>query len=365
MANTARIRELIHPAAARAERLVDGLRHKLLPHRGPVHIHPYVGHGNAEFIVVRGRVLADPPLDVDAPDGPAWRRALEVFNRFESDEVPGVEVEIEIDGEKATAVTDDEGYYEARLPTGSGGGLWRHGTATARGATAEVAAVVPDAAPGDLLVISDIDDTVLETGAQRFWQMARATIFGTFRTRSHVAGMAELYRGLVYGPTGDTENPVFYVSSSPWNLHDFLTAFIDHRGLPRGPLFLRDLGIDESVFIKSGHGDHKGAAIDEILDTHPARRAILVGDTGQHDPEIYTGVARARPDRIAAIYLRDVADPERDAEVDELARGIGDLGTEVVRAEDPRAFAAHARDAGFLAWGDRQSVDRAVGRAGR
>jgi phosphatidate phosphatase APP1 len=35
-------------------------------------------------------------------------------------------------------------------------------------------------------------------------------------------------------------------------------------------------------------------------------RWTLVGDTGEHDPALYEEFARARPDRVRAVLLRDV-----------------------------------------------------------
>lgn len=354
-------KRIAHPAARHAERALDAARRRFVPRSRELHIHPYIGHGTSEEIVLRGRVLQDPPLDVSVPDGGLWRRALDTFDRFESDEVPGVEVTVEVDGERLTVTTDEEGYYEARLPAAGGDGPWRRGTASTAGCEVPVEAIVPDAVPDSVLVISDIDDTVLETGAQRFVQMARATIFGTFRTRTPVPAMGRFYQGLVRGSAGDRANPVFYVSSSPWNLYDILLAFLDFRGLPRGPLFLRDLGIDESTFISSGHETHKRAAIDEILDTHQGHRAILVGDTGQHDPEIYAAVAREQPGRIAAIYLRDVAGARRDAEVDAIAAALSAEGVPVVRALDAEAFADHALAVDLISQEDRAAVRRELG----
>ncbi len=352
-------KRLAHAAALRAERALDAARRRLPARPTDLHIHPYIGHGNAESVVLRGRVLADPPPDPDAPDGHAVRRAWRTFRRFASRELPGVELTVSLDGDRVTVVTDQEGYYEARLPA-TPGGVRRFGTASSAGHSVEVEAVVPDAATGSVLVVSDIDDTVLETGAQRAWDVARATIFGTYRTRTPVPAMAEFYRGLVRGPDGEMENTTFYVSSSPWNLYDFLATFLEFRGLPHGPLFLRDLGIDKSRFIASGHATHKRAAIDEILTMHAAHRALLVGDTGQRDPEIYAEVAREQPERIAAIYLRDVAGAERDAEVNEIGRELAGIGVPLVRSRSAVAFAEHALTLGLIAPDDAAAVARAV-----
>ena len=91
----------------------------------------------------------------------------------------------------------------------------------------------PDARFG---IVSDVDDTVLQTGVQRLGQMLRQTFTGSALTRTSFPGAPELYRDLA-----GAANPVFYVSSSPWNLHAFLIAFLRHQRLPLGPVLLRDL----------------------------------------------------------------------------------------------------------------------------
>lgn len=117
----------------------------------------------------------------------------------------------------------------------------------------------------DLLVISDIDDTVLETGAQRLLDMIRVTATNSALTRTAFPGVPELYRAMEAWPDGPSR-PFFHVSSSPWNLDGFLRGFLTHREIPLGPL-LRDLGIDES---KLGRPDRHGGGR-----THRGSRHVM------------------------------------------------------------------------------------------
>ncbi len=109
------------------------------------------------------------------------------------------------------------------------------------------------------------------------------------------AGAPELYRALAAGPGSTADNPLFYVSSTPWPLHDFLTGFLAHRDFPLGPLLLRDVPVRSA---DRSHHAHKRAHIEEILRVHPGLGFVLLGDSGQHDPEIYAGVVRDHPGRI-------------------------------------------------------------------
>jgi phosphatidate phosphatase APP1 len=102
--------------------------------------------------------------------------------------------------------------------------------------------------------------------------------------------------------------PVFYVSSSPWNLYSFLADIFERNGMVRGPMFLRDLGLSQTKFITDGHGSHKGGSIELLLRAHPGMRVVLLGDTGQEDAKIYGGIAKNHPGRVAAVILRQTAD---------------------------------------------------------
>ena len=56
---------------------------------------------------------------------------------------------------------------------------------------------------------------------------------------------------------------------------------------------------------------HKLGVIERLLAEFPQRRFLLVGDSGEADPEIYAQVFRAHPQRIDGIVIRDVTDENR------------------------------------------------------
>ncbi len=162
-------------------------------------------------------------------------------------------------------------------------------------------------------------------------------------------GVAAFYRALAYGTSSTMDNPVFYVSSSPWNLYDLLTEFFDVQGLPVGPLFLRDLGLDETKLLKSAHADHKLAAIEDLVTTHASLPFVLMGDSGQHDPEIYAEAVERFPGRIRAVFLRDVSDDHRDASVRACTARMEAQGVDVAYFEDSLSAARYAAARGLIA----------------
>src|SRR5687767_2245898 len=130
-------------------------------------------------------------------------------------------------------------------------------------------AFYPRRAP-DQLIISDIDDTVLQSRVTNFLRAAQTLAFGNARTRLPFPGVAAFYDALQRGPVGTGDNPLFYVSSSPWNLYDVITEFLDIQGVPKGPVMLRDLDIGFRAGGSGHHHEHKGANIRRILETYPA-----------------------------------------------------------------------------------------------
>lgn len=198
-------------------------------------------------------------------------------------------------------------------------------------------------------VVSDLDDTVIRTGATSLLTVARLTLLENAFTRLPFEGVAAFYRALERGTADREHNPFFYVSSSPWNLYDLLTDFLAFRGVPAGPLFLRDLGLGPSGFVGfGGHHHHKLGRIEEVFELHENLPFVLVGDSGQRDPEIYREVVVRHPDRIRAVYIRDVTGEVRGREVAAIVREVISRGVDMAVIPDSVTAAEHAAALGLV-----------------
>lgn len=340
------------------ERGVDAAKSRLRE-AGARQVVSYRGFGNAAEVFASGRVLSNPPAaPIDAADA-WWQNLVATFRHLESDEVAGARLRLRIGGTEREAVTDEEGFYRTWLspaPPLPAGGLWHpidievveplHPDAQ-RVRAAGLVLVPP--ATARFGVISDLDDTVIRTDATRLLPMLRRTLLQNARTRLPFAGVAEFYGGLHLGDDGAEANPVFYVSSSPWNLYGVLTEFLDYQTIPLGPLMLRDWGISSSGMLPRGHGQHKTGAIRQILDCYPSLPFILIGDSGQEDPEIYRDIVHQYRGRILAVYIRNVTtDPARARAIGELAEEVRDAGSELLLSDDTLAAARHAAERGWV-----------------
>jgi phosphatidate phosphatase APP1 len=193
-------------------------------------------------------------------------------------------------------------------------------------------------------VISDIDDTVVQTGATDLLRMARTVFLGNARTRLPFPGVAAFYRALSCGIHTEDTNPLFFVSSSPWNMYDLFEQFFQIEKIPHGHvLFLRDWGISETELLPIRHTGFKTNKICQIMDFYPELPFILIGDSGQEDPEIYSQVVKQYPHRIPAVYIRNVSQSlPRTREVETLAQEILAAGSTLILAENTLPMAEHA-----------------------
>lgn len=346
--------------SARLERVVDrvvwGLRRRF-GRLGPLQIVTYRSFGTAARSVVRGRVLEASALERSLPADSTFRSVRRMLRRFFSHELPEASVRAELGGRTVVGTTDDEGYFDLPVttPDVSAPGDWK--SAEVQVVDAKVRGLVPVRATAEILIpgaeaelgiISDIDDTVLQTHVTQKLKMIWVTLSGSAYTRMPFEGTSELYHALARGRSGHGQNPVFYVSKSPWNLYDFLIDFFDYHELPRGPLLLRDIGLREAPPI-----DHKSAAVRELLETYPALPFVLIGDSGERDPEIYLETAARYPGRISAIYIRDLGGKNRKDTASGRARTLSERarahGTELLWIEHASQALAHARAHGLAA----------------
>lgn len=322
-----------------------------------VTIMPYQGFGSETELFFLGRVLNDRGIGTSQLEDSRWRNFKKMYKRFMTWKIPHVRVEASVGGVSASATTDEEGYYEFRMALPqpiSGPNPWHEVRLELMDEV--VKNLKPPVVYGQVFVpsqqveygvISDIDDTMVPTGATRLWAMLKTTFLGNAHTRIPFPGVAAFYQALSKGLVGRENNPFFYVSSSPWNLYDFLWELMNVHHLPQGPLMLRDIGLSREHFLTGSHTAHKRVQIERIFNIIRDIPFILIGDSGQHDAEIYLQVIKDFPGRVKMVYIRDV-DPGSHERVMNTARAIEGLGVEMMLITNTLEAAHHAVSKGWI-----------------
>lgn len=356
--------QLIKQAALVAEEGIDVLKNKVqetLDKFSDVQVVVYRGFGSAEKTFIKGRVLKTKKITLPTEQDSTFINMLNMYKRLESDAIPQAVVEIKFQGVPNIVVTDNDGYFDLELePQNKLQVLPRTDSFEVRlqaspvgqfqvGELLETGKILVPPDNADFGIISDIDDTIIETAATDFVKMFTNTFTKNVFTRVPFDGVRAFYRALQQGKNGNNHNPMFYVSSSPWNLYDFLAHLIDVHDLPEGVFCLRDYSIDKKDKLNvSAHGEHKINEIAKILDTYPNLPFILIGDSGQQDAPSYRKIAEMYPNRILAIYIRDIKDPARLRFIDEVFKDFYGGSTQVLFMQETIEAARHAAMNGWI-----------------
>ena len=329
-----------------------------------VQLVPYRSWVTPSKAVVLGRaVLADVGLEQQLDRVP---RVLRVAHeRFWTLGAQPVTVRVRWEGQVATLESDSGGFIDAAFPLSGAppvastraelvladaasisspgsSSVSRVGVGSA--VPVEVFGLKPGAAFG---VISDIDDTVLETELTNPWKRFLQLIYSQQPMRLPFDGIAALYQAFA-----QSNNPVFYVSNAPWNLYEHVVELLDHHDIPRGPVLLRDSRLTERLVRDPESGQvlvHKQRALRRIVEEHPGLPFVLLGDSSRRDPLRYVEIAEAYPGQVAAIYIRRVHGLlARRGSLDDLVGRAERAGVELVIADDTVTMAKHARSRGFV-----------------
>jgi len=313
--------------------------------RDGIVLQPYRGYGSTERIFVIGRAFWQ-----QTDKGPGESEFRDLARRIRRRAVRGARIRARFYGAETVVETDRDGYFRVEMAPGGPvprDRLWhRLELAMVEPQPLEASADVyipPDDAR--FVVVSDIDDTVMVTGVVNKAGMLWRLFVQDADDRTVFPGVSHLYRALHGGRSGAEGNPMLYVSRAPWGLYDVLETFFQRHEIPVGPiLFLREWGVTWRHPLPRRATDHKQILIDAMMALYDRLPFVLIGDSGQHDPEVYARIVERNPGRVIAVYIRDVAaaGPERAAEVAALAAALKGDGAHLVLAADSRAMAEDA-----------------------
>ncbi len=329
---------------------------------GTPKILPYRGFGDIKSIHIRGMVIEDKGLTKPADRHKVWHNILAMIKRFSSDEIPGVRVKADFMGLSQVTETDENGFFSFHFNIREKSGTlsskdWHpvsfhlideivedQPEVTAKG---EVMIVTPEK---KRIIVSDIDDTILISHSTQTLKKLRLMLFKNALTRTPFEGVTSLYRALERGRYKNELHPFFYVSSSEWNLYDLLENFFDHNNIPKGVFMLRKMEVSIYKFWKSGRGnhEHKYEKIKFLLEFFKEQKFILIGDSGQKDPQIYTRLANEFPGRIETIYIRKIRSKVFFQNIEQLNSHLEKVKTSYLQADNTFDVARHALSMGYV-----------------
>lgn len=268
----------------------------------------YTGYGTAGSIRVLGRVVLVPRWSSSqlgrATEEFVKRRG---FRNFFTAACVRAKVTIEVGGREHRVSTDRGGYIDHRIRRHDLAPGWQTialRTDTSEPAVERIHVVADDTTFG---IISDVDDTVISTWLPRPMIAAWNSFIRDESARQAVPGMARMYHELLAEHPGA---PLVYLSTGAWNTHGFLNRFLTRHNFPPGPMLLTDWGPTNTGWFRSGMA-HKKDSLLLLTRDFPNVSWVLVGDDGQHDPEIYGEFARLAPERVRAIAIRQLTPTEQ------------------------------------------------------
>jgi phosphatidate phosphatase APP1 len=320
--------------------------------RDGVVVQPYRGYGSLERIFVIGRVFwqrTDRPDDDDA-------ELRAIVRRIRRRAVRGARLKARFYGAETEVETDRDGYFRVELAPSAPvrrDTLW-HRLELRLVSPAEIETSAEVYIPPErsrIVVVSDIDDTVMHTGVANKAAMLWRLFVQDAESRTVFPGVSHLYRALHAGASGDEGNAMLYVSRAPWGVYEMLEEFFRRHDIPVGPImFLREWGISWKHPLPRRAEDHKEVLIEAMMGLYDKMPFVLIGDSGQHDPEVYRRVVERFGERVRAVYIREVTarGPDRAAEVAAIAEALRRTGGHLVLAPDSRAIAEDAARLGLI-----------------
>lgn len=313
----------------------------------------YHGYGRDGQLQVFGHVFALAARERKHYSRNFFRNMWALIRLFIVKPVEGAAVHLVWQGQRVETNTADDGFFhfewEPDHPTDAG---WHEVTVTytrSGAVMAEGTGVLYIPYRTQYGFISDIDDTFLISHSSQLFKRLYVLFTSNARTRRPFEGVAHHYALLsLAGTTADVPNPFFYVSSSEWNLYNYIKEFCRTYKLPEG-VFLLSQVKRVSQLLKTGQGKHatKFARVSRVLENYPGRHFILLGDDTQQDPYIYLTVAKHFPKRIVCVYLRQVLKRPKAA-VTAVVEEMRALGVECCYFRHSEDAIAHSRKMGIL-----------------
>lgn len=313
----------------------------------------YRGYVNDQELVVFGHVFKSWAPDKYEIDRRGYRHAKSVYKMFTISPIKNATVQLNFRDLEVVTKTTDDGYFRFNLPYNkfleSG---WHEYSVSCK--IGEIGVIergeLLKPFKGKLGIISDIDDTFLISHTENFLKKLYVILTQNIDNREVFDDVVPHYRALSRaGQEKGQFNSFFYVSSSEWNLYEFILQFARKHELPKAVIKLKSIktGLGDFLFTGRGGHDHKFIKIKDIISFYPHLQYVLMGDDSQQDPHLYERVTKMFPMNIRAIYIRQTSRKQKE-KVQKVLENIEDLGVATCYFSDSGKAIAHSKKIGIV-----------------
>ena len=321
----------------------------------------YHGYGSKNELLLFGHVFDLSPLPRKRYRKNFWTNTLALLRSFMVEPVAGATVSLQVGGDVVSATTASDGFFRLDwvTPDDLRPGLHKvevqlkENDAIDAKVMARTKGFVVIPFENQYAIVSDIDDTFLVSHSSTFFRKLYVLFTKNAHSRKPFDGVVRHYKLLAKAhTTKEAPNPFFYVSSSEWNLYDFIKEFIRKNELPEGVFLLSQVKRIKEVF-KTGANKHatKFMRIARILEAYPTQKFVLLGDDSQMDPVIYSSIVEHFPNRVFCVYLRHVYEKNL-TNVREMIKKIEDKGVAVCHFRHSKDAIKHSLSIGLISEAD-------------
>ena len=313
----------------------------------------YRGFGHTHDMVLFGHVLEGPLKSTAYANRGSFANLLRLLGLFMVKPVGGVAVKLVWEGQTVNTLSEKDGFFWCE---------WQAAKEADAGIHHAPVVLSDDSSnnsltQGEIIIphrtqyafISDIDDTIMVSHSATVFKRMKELFFKGPGQRTMFKDVATHYRLLALSHTSPQEpNPFFYVSSSEWNLYDYLVSFFAANQLPHGAFLLSQVKKWYQLF-KTGKTKHSGKLlrIVRLFVLFPNQKFVLFGDNSQSDPFIYETLTQKYAERIAAVYIRNVV-PAHEAAAGDALKKIETKNIPVLQFTHSVEAIAHSRAIGLI-----------------
>ncbi|MFP9115811.1 App1 family protein [Flavobacterium sp. RHBU_3] len=314
----------------------------------------YRGYANDQEFIVFGHVFRPNTANEYEFEKKRFKNAQSILKMFLVKTIPNTEVFLEHNGQKIRTKTLADGYFKFCIPLKEELAFgWADYYVSINHNGEEIREKGTYVRPheGTLGFISDIDDTFLVSHTRNIFKKIYILLFKNINSRKIFENVVPHYQALSTAGRNnkDEQNAFFYVSSSEWNLYNFIVKFTTRHNLPRAVLLLKDIKTSLMDFLVTGRGNHnhKFDKIKHILEFYPHLQYTLLGDDSQHDPFLYENICKIFPVTVKAVYIRQTGQNKKQ-KAEEAVKNMESMGVAACYFKDSSDAIDHSRRIGLI-----------------